>query len=356
EQIAVLMAPRKWSSATPGVGGAKAAPAVKKLDGTSGQRPVLPPEITEVFLHETDFRQEGELVYRPALLGSARMHFTQTRAGVDTWENLAVLKLIDDRNPTSWEQGEHWVGSEPGFDKKPANGPVTYAALPAELTRAKSFGGLAGDLRDILYRDRPLTIYRSEELKQFSRPGEDESAFRARLNQASKERRDMLLAKLQAKYAPKMKMLEERERRAKQKLEREQAAASQQKMSSMLSMGSSILGAVFGRKLGSASNISKAATAAKNFGRMSSKQQSVDQASESLQAIAEDRANLELEFQNESAEIDLQDSPQSIQLESLEIRAKKTDINVSRVAIAWIPHRRTELGELRRTAEEGDKF
>ncbi|MFM8580866.1 MAG: ATP-binding protein, partial [Planctomycetaceae bacterium] len=122
EQIAVLMAPRKWSAAMPGVGGAKAAPAAKKLDGTSGQRPVLPPEITEVFLHETDFRQEGELVYRPALLGSARMHFTQTRAGVDTWENLAVLKLIDDRNPTSWEQGEHWVGSEPGFDKKPANG------------------------------------------------------------------------------------------------------------------------------------------------------------------------------------------------------------------------------------------
>ena len=354
EQIATLMAPRKWSAAMPKVGGAAAPPPTRKLEGSTGQRPVLPPEITEVFLHETDFRQEGDLVYKPALLGSARMHFTQTRAGVDTWENLSILKLIDDRNPGSWEDGEYWVASEPGFDKKPATGSVTYGTLPAELTRAKSFGGLSGDLRDILYRDRPLTIYRAEELKQYSRPGEDESAFRARLNQASKERRDMLLAKLHAKYAPKLKLLEERERRAKQKVEREQAAASQQKMSSMLSMGSSILGAVFGRKLGSASNISKAATAARNFGRMSSKQQSVEQANESLQAIADDRANLELEFQKESAEIDLQDSPQSIQLEALEIRAKKTDINVSRVAIAWVPFRRTDLGELRRTAEQGE--
>ena len=354
QQITLLMAPRKTAALMAAPGGEGTSSSSKKFTEASGQRPVLPPEITEVFLHETDFRQEGHLVYKPALLGSARMHFTQTRAGVDTWENLSILKLIDDRNPGSWEDGEYWVASEPGFDKKPATGSVTYGTLPAELTRAKSFGGLSGDLRDILYRDRPLTIYRAEELKQYSRPGEDESAFRARLNQASKERRDMLLAKLHAKYAPKLKLLEERERRAKQKVEREQAAASQQKMSSMLSMGSSILGAVFGRKLGSASNISKAATAARNFGRMSSKQQSVEQANESLQAIADDRANLELEFQKESAEIDLQDSPQSIQLEALEIRAKKTDINVSRVAIAWVPFRRTDLGELRRTAEQGE--
>jgi len=354
EQIATLMAPRKWSAATPRPAGGASSPPGKKLEGATGQRPVLPPEITELFLHETDFRQEGDLVYRPALLGTARMHFTQTRAGIDTWENLSVLKLIDDRNPGSWEESEYWVGSEPGLDKKPATGSVTYAVLPAELTRAKSFGGLAGDLRDILYRDRPLTIYKSEELKQFSKPGEEEGAFRARLHQASKERRDLLLAKLHTKYAPKLKLLEERERRARQKLEREQAAASQQKMSSMLSMGSSILGAVFGRKLGSASNISKAATAARNFGRMSSKQQNVEQASESLQSLSEERANLELEFQKESLEIESQDSPQSIQLEELEIRAKKTDINVSRVAIVWVPHRRTELGELRRTADRGD--
>ena len=134
-------------------------------------------------------------------------------------------------------------------------------------------------------------------------------------------------------------MLDDRERRARQKVEREQTQASTQKMSSILSMGSTILGAVFGRKLASASNIGKATTAAKNFSKIGAQQQDVAQAQESLAAIASERADLESKFESELGVIEAQESPESLHLESFEVKPKKTDITVTQVALAWIPRR-----------------
>ena len=41
--------------------------------------------------------QAGEsLQYRPALLGVARLHYADKKAGIDQWETLALVRRIDD--------------------------------------------------------------------------------------------------------------------------------------------------------------------------------------------------------------------------------------------------------------------
>lgn len=347
EQIQRLTASRKAEGASTVNDSGSGSPVAEHRLGPAGQRPVLPPEIPEFFHPEGGLNREGRLIYQPALMGSARVHFTHARSGVDVWETLTLLKPVDERNATSWENAEQFVDEEPNLEKKPAAGDCGYEPLPGELMRAKSFGSLSGDLRDFLYRTHVLLVWKSTEFKEFSKPGETERDFRSRLGHTVRERRDLKIERLRAKYAPKLKTLEDRERRARQRLEREQTQASNQRMSSMLSVGSSILGAMFGRKLGTSSNVSKAATAARNFSKISGQQQEVAQAQETLEAVALDRAELDARLRAEEAAIEAEDPVESIRLESFEVKPKKTDITVTRVALVWIPFRQGADGSLR---------
>jgi hypothetical protein len=205
--------------------------------------------------------------------------------------------------------------------------------------RAKQFAGLASDAKDHLFRSYALTLYRAPTLKMNSTPGETEGEFRTRLQQAVREQRDLQMEKLRAKYAPKLKVLNDRELRARQKLERQETAAQNQKLNSMLSAGATILGAVFGRKLGSATNVGKAATTAKSWSKLGTQQQAVEQSKESLESIQEEQRQLQEAFDEEVVKIAEQTAVENIELDTTEVKPKKTDVVIKKVQLAWFPRR-----------------
>ena len=61
--------------------------------------------------------------------------------------------------------------------------------------------------------------------------------------------------------------LEDRIRRAEERVAREQSQFQQQSVQTAISMGATVLGALFGRKLASAGTIGRATTAARGAGR-----------------------------------------------------------------------------------------
>ena len=65
-------------------------------------------------------------------------------------------------------------------------------------------------------------------------PGESKADFLARLSQASREKRDLAVAKLRKKYSKKFDTLQERLRRAEQAIMREKEQASSRKMQTMI--------------------------------------------------------------------------------------------------------------------------
>src|SRR6185436_11376934 len=97
--------------------------------------------------------------------------------------------------------------------------------------------------------------YKSPSLGLVSNTGESEGDFRVRLQQAARERRDAEVTRLRQKYAPKVASFQERLRRAQQSVQKEQQQSSDQKAQAAISIGASVLGALFGRKTLSASNV-----------------------------------------------------------------------------------------------------
>jgi len=154
------------------------------------------------------------------------------------------------------------------------------------------------------------------------------------------------VGRLRAKYAPKTATLNERLRRAEQAVEREAGQARSAKISTALSFGSTLLGAFLGRKTLTATNISKAATAMRGVGRSVEQSQDVARAGETVEALKQQLADLDAQFQAEAAAIEAGADPASESFETLELRPSKANIGVKLVALAWTPHVRDTSGAL----------
>ncbi|HUE71687.1 MAG TPA: DUF87 domain-containing protein [Pirellulaceae bacterium] len=339
EQIATLMGPRKGAMSTaPAKDEPAMAAASSSVAGAVAQRPVLPPEIVERFMPRRGLvPQDARIVYRPAVLGMAKVHFAQKATGVDVWKTLSLLAAIDETaGPDVWTEASVLEEETPELETQPEAG-AGYAELPAELSRPKTYASLSTSLKDHLYRHQKLTLQKCAALKQVSQPGESESDFRVRLSQRGRETRDAAVEKLRQKYAPKIAALQEQVRKAEARVEREKAQASQQTFSTVLSMGSSILGAMFGRKLMSSTNLTRAASSMRAAGRAVQQRQDVAQASESVEAVQQRLAALEAEFQAEAAKLQAGFDAATLELEEIAVQPKKTDVTVGEVALVWEP-------------------
>jgi hypothetical protein len=94
---------------------------------------------------------------------------------------------------------------------------------------------------------------------------------------------------------------------------------------------------MFGRKLASASNVGKAATSMRAATRAAGQRQDVTLAEESIEAIQKKYDDLNAEFEAESAKIRESMPEEELELEEIAVRPKKTDIVVTKLALAWTP-------------------
>jgi hypothetical protein len=276
----------------------------------------------------------------------ARLHYTDKKAAIDHWETLALLHRIDDAMPSDpWSGSEPFDDGVPELDKAPESG-ARFAALPAELARAKSYTEWTKALKNYLYRERTLEVWTCPALKEWSRPTEPEREFRLRLAQTSREQRDREVEKLRANYAPELEKIQDKIRRARERLEREQAQSSRSTWDATVALGSSVLGALLGRKTISKTNVTRVASAAKAAGRAVQQRGDVSPAEESFEVLQRKYAKLETAFQRDVDRLEAALRPEAVALKPLALAPKKADITVERVVLAWTPWKLVAEGRL----------
>jgi len=258
---------------------------------------------------------------------------------------VLITPINDDAVPVDWAEAQDVEVDPNDLERNPAS-PAEFATLPPAAALAKNYANWQKDFVNTIYGTRKVTLLKSTTYNQVSRIDEGEGDFRVRLSQASREQRDATTAKLRAKYAPKLATLNERLRRAEQAIEREAAQAKQAKFASVISIGSTLLGAFLGRKAISATNISKAGTAVRSVGRAAEQSGDVARAGETVEAIKQQLADLDAQFQAEARAVESGLDPASESFETIELRPSKTNINVKLVALAWTPHIRDASGQL----------
>jgi hypothetical protein len=92
-----------------------------------------------------------------------------------------------------------------------------------------------------------------------------------------------------------------------------------------------------GRKLASATNVTRAASAAKGVGKSLEQRDDIGRAEDSVEQVAEKMAKLEAEFQEEMAKIEQTVAADRLGLDEVLVTPRKTDIAVGTVALLWTP-------------------
>ena len=214
-----------------------------------------------------------------------------------------------------------------------------FGTVSGPLGDPKSYVAWNRDFQEWLYRSQSLKLFRSPSLDLASKPGESEQDFRIRLSQTGRERRDELREKIRGRSAARIASRQERIRRAEQATEREQAQAQQQKLQTAISVGTTILGALVGRR-----GYGGAATAARSAGRIVKEGQDVQRARENVAALRQQLEELEAQATFDADLLLKAADPLAEQLETLEERPRKTDISVRVFGLGWVPWWRDGTG------------
>jgi hypothetical protein len=339
EQIRKLTqgsAPAASAAAAPSARIVGAVPAAAPTAALPVPRPTLPTGIEERFAAPPAGGTSGPLVYTPTLFATASAHYVHAPAKLDVWQTLALSAPLEEASAAApWDALRELPG-KPALAAGPEPG-ASFAALPALAQRPPSYARWAKMLESRLFQSRPLTLYECRALKVFSNAGESLGDFRVRLRDKLHEGRDLDVEKLRQKWAPRLAALQERHRRALERAEREKDDYSNKKLETAVSLGASVLGALFGRKLASATNVGRAASVARSVGRAAREREDIARAEEGADTIAAQLKDLEAQFQSEVEALRAGGGVEQLEIAEVTVSPRKGDLSIDSQVLLWLP-------------------
>lgn len=350
-QIELLMKSRKESVASAGTSATRPAAAPARLTqkekrvAATQVKPAITAAAPETWLEAVRPLAAGaRLLYRPGLLTATSLHYANARANIDNWTSLTVLAPVPTRAAASpWQEADVFSEERAPAEREDAEEGAGYADLPAAAANQKNITLWNKKLKTWLYQNRSLTMWTCRELKLQSEYGETEGDFRVRLTQALHEKRDLDMEKLKTKFLPKFSRVQDKIRRAEERIDREEAQFKNQSLNTAVSIGSTLLGALLGRRSSTRGTISRAASSVNRASRAMREKDDIKRAKAGLQAAQEELIALEDRFREQAGKIrqgDLED----LTISEIVVRPRKSDINVGVLSIAWIPYSVSEDG------------
>jgi hypothetical protein len=312
--------------------------------------PQLPSEVQQVYLRaevpfETAFSNwvrgqnvsvrgqaapQAALVYQAGLVGLAKIYYTHAASRLTYNEEPAYLVQAPGEG-VDWAQAR--VKLAAADLKRTPVAEAVYGEIPRELGAAKSMAALRKQFEEYLAFNSSLTLYYNPSLKLYSRPDETEAAFQRRRRQEAEQERDRELKALTAKIKARLNTLEDKREREERELERDKAAYSAHKQDELLS-GAEALASLFAgrrvtRRVSSVSSKHRMARTAKA---------DVDESEQAIEDLDAQIDQLEAEAKQQNEELDAKWQKLMDELESIEVRPRRADVQVSLFGLAWLPH------------------
>ncbi|GAB4549783.1 MAG: DUF87 domain-containing protein [Anaerolineae bacterium] len=349
-----VAAGRPTAGPTPVSAVQEAAPAEVPAgpEGFSTTLPALAPDVEQIFVpvelsaqeavrrvaQERGQAEDGmgvQLIYEPAVVGAAEVRFVDRKRHIDEpVEKLLALLVSGAAGRVDWDEAEALAVGFRDLRRNPeqveaSQGPF-FAPAPAQANTAAKLKSIGKDLADWLYYNSRLPVAVHPELGIAQEPGETERAFKIRLRQAARERRDAEVDALEEKFAARIEKLEDRLRKKERELAADEAEHQARKQEELLSAGETVFGVLTGRRR----SLSRVTTKR----RMTRKARlAFEETREEIGDIEEDIAELEAELKEAVEEITRKWEGALDDLTTEEIKPRQTDVDVQMVAVGWLP-------------------
>ncbi|MFT5299976.1 MAG: hypothetical protein ACI814_000749, partial [Mariniblastus sp.] len=324
------------STRRPRPGAALAAPIESSVD----HQKMIPDSVQQLFVEPNEYvSAEDRLVYRPALFGRGRLHFVRATYKVDEWKEVQFLASVSGGEMPNeiWDEAEQ-LESRLDFIKQPFEN-AEFGKVAREFQKSKNYTTWKNELKEFLYRGQEMTVWKCSELKKYSDADETLAEFKVRLEQLVSEKRDDEVDSLRKKYGKKFSTLRSQIRRAEDKVEVEEDQYRTSRNSTYMSIGSTLMSAILGRKTNR-----KTSTSMRSFGRSSKELIDIERAKDGLEELQIKFEDIEREFNDAVQDLQNKLSIDNLDFTDYKLTPRKSDISVEDFGVCWLPWRVDSAG------------
>lgn len=257
------------------------------------------------------------------------MHFIRATADLDLWRDARLVVPCHRGFPSDLWGSSESLSEDVDFVDDPEDN-FQFARLPDELLKKGKYRSYRAQLKDYLYRHCSETIYKTRLVKGYAPFGDKADAI-AFFSHQVREARDQAIEKLRDKYETKLKSLEKKLQKGADRVAREKT----QSRTSMISVGSSILGALLSGFLGG--RRTRVSTVARGIGYASQQGSDVKRAEDAMALLKEDQDELQESLEEDLEVLKDQYDTDKIELEETKIPPRKSDLKVEDPVIVWTP-------------------
>ncbi len=263
---------------------------------------------------------------------AARVHLTfdDRYAAIDhdeEWEAI-YFPIGDGFDPSAAHSVDH---DERDFLSEPP-AQATFVIPDVPIHTKQWFSGISNDIRNHLYRNRAVEVFKNPYLKVYGRVDEAAAEFEARCSRLADDRADAAVAALTKKYATRIDRARDQLDRALEKVEDARLDVDTRRQEELMSGASTVLGVLLGRKntrsLSAAT--SKRSMTRKAERRLKSAQRKVGDEGGDIDELEQDMAQ-------EVAEIAAEWADKAADIETIEIGLEKSDVSVDSLSLVWVP-------------------
>ena len=300
------------------------------IDVSKGKsKPVIVSSIKEKYSYSS---QNNAYYMQGYLLFSCSVHYLYTLKNVDLKENINFKIYLDEKaTEINFDEKEDVLIYS--FDEKEKTNSFYYE-LPSFIQNEKELKLLERDFADYVYRNFKLTLYKNDTLKISSKQYESLDDFKIRIQDRLNEQIDEKIENLKQKFEKENTLLEQKISKLFEKLKKEEQDSISATTNSIISIGTSILGAFFGKSSKTAI-ISKVATSSRGVSKALKERSDIKtvqgeiDALQSLQDGLEEKLKIEIEKINDEFNIS------KYTIEEFFIKPKRTDIYDIKIELLW---------------------
>ncbi len=299
----------------------------------AGHSPVLARGVEQLYFLQNVL--SDEIRFEPWLWSTCSVRFFNGPRNIDLVREVSLcLSLGEELSRADWsvaEAGTHTI--EDCTDKPPAES--TFYPLPATFSEMKDFKKLTKQFSDYLYQNERQELFRIKGTKFESVVEESRGDFNVRFGDHLREEKDRAVEKLRKKFEIRQDRLEKKLQTAYNRLEKEKMDVKTKTTDSLISFGVAAIGAFFGRKMLSASNISKAATGMRSVGRVAKEKGDVTRAETVVVDLQQECDDLSVEIEERINELTETFSIDNYEVENFYIKPRRSDIFDVHMVLLW---------------------
>ena len=300
------------------------------IDVSKGKsKPIIVSNIKEKYSYSS---QNNAYYMQGYLLFSCSVHYLYTLKNVDLKEHINFKIYLDEKaSQINFDEREDVLTDT--FDEKEKPNSFYYE-LPSFIQNEKELKLLERDFADYVYRNFKLTLYKNDTLKISSKQYESLDDFKIRIQDRLNEQIDEKIENLKQKFEKENTILEQKISKLFEKLKKEEQDSLSATTNSIISIGTSILGAFFGKSSKTAI-VSKVATSSRGVSKALKERSDIKtvqgeiDALQSLQDGLEEKLKIEIEKINDEFNIS------KYTIEEFFIKPKRTDIYDIKIELLW---------------------